>query len=1006
MKINKKRIRWGKVLLVFLLAFGVAAGLLKNNESSTIAYEGDYWTVTDQDGLSITIESVAQNGLTLGPQHDGEDGFYFDTVDSTSSVMVDLRVDGMQPGETYYYRATIDSWDMEELTSEDNGQLISQEVRPYLNTSSGQYSASVEIKKSNNEVVWKELVFRPAKIASQNIEVISVKQNNVDLALTNNEYQITDYNAPVRITYKLKNLEIGSNYSGFVGGYDHYSFEADATEKTETRDLRLNYVKEHINSNISLSWGEWWENNEYLQLYFKVADENFSSLGDIIIYEIEQGGSPLNDPVETISDGQRKYTFRVNDAQGLTVGVRTTEATDDMNYYISYNMSRMSSGEQVTATGEELKHGVALTIPAAFGRSDESPFTLDFSVNTLGANAYTYGQQMIVYKDYGENQSRSDVLELDVYEDEDVPRYGASMRYTEGDGVPEIDGDRIDPRYVDLEHPLVVRVEGEKYNDEQEYNVRAMVSDVYGSEVKFDQVFTVTGAELNSGKEIALEGLTLSPPEFDADDSSSWYEVLYSFSLEIDGLRQSGSMYCGYNGWVESLLTFDGGEVAAMTDSSSLFPSMYVNTKGMTVRKTTLGDAKNATLQYLGGGFDEDLDFEYAVYYNNDASDPYSSVELGERIDEGTVSGGDLNHDGLSVLTRVPDEESDAVFYSLVITRNNKIVRAMRDYISFTDAPKIESFKFSADSDSFMQTDRTAYRVARDTDITATLTGSGFDAETEYKLWVTYDGARFGEEVDEWGHNVTEDVDLSDLDDSVIVTGAQLNAGYEYVLAYDEAFNEVVYVDVGFAVSDLDVDEPDWYGNEEGSYAGHGIHIDYVNDDEVFRDNGYQVNEDGTITNVSQPDDPHGPDGPIPVDNRATGYATVTVEGSTLTVVSEKPVVIVGLRNGEWVKLYEWDVVVNGDERTNHYSIGDCSEVVVALKGNLKDDDTTINMLDATVIYRSLLSPDSDAYRALTPVEAILADLDGNQNINMLDATVIYRSLLSPDSPAYEEIQW
>ena len=76
------------------------------------------------------------------------------------------------------------------------------------------------------------------------------------------------------------------------------------------------------------------------------------------------------------------------------------------------------------------------------------------------------------------------------------------------------------------------------------------------------------------------------------------------------------------------------------------------------------------------------------------------------------------------------------------------------------------------------------------------------------------------------------------------------------------------------------------------------------------------------------------------------------------------------------------------------------------MKGNLKDDDTTINMLDATVIYRSLLSPDSDAYRALTPVEAILADLDGNQNINMLDATVIYRSLLSPDSPAYEEIQW
>ena len=116
---------------------------------------------------------------------------------------------------------------------------------------------------------------------------------------------------------------------------------------------------------------------------------------------------------------------------------------------------------------------------------------------------------------------------------------------------------------------------------------------------------------------------------------------------------------------------------------------------------------------------------------------------------------------------------------------------------------------------------------------------------------------------------------------------------------------------------------------------------------------------------------------------------------------------VVGHRNnGEWVLLYGWDVVENGEERTNHYSVGDCNEVVVALKGNLKDDDTIIDLLDANVIYRSQLNPDSPAYRALTPAEQILADLNGDLVVDLLDANVIYRSQLNPSSPAYQEISW
>lgn len=1008
MRLKQRRIRWGRILLASLVAFGAAVGLLKGG--LTKAFEGDDWTTT-YDGLSITVVSVEQNGLSLVPQDDGDGGYYFAVANNTDTVRVGARVEGMVQDETYYYYPTSHWWSSEriDLTYEDNGIVIYEELEPEITFSdgyylSGKYYVGVSLSREHGPGVQKNIVVRPTSVGSHSIDIISVKQGDTSLALTDNEYQIIDYSTPVTLTYKFKNLEIGKSYSAGVGYDDWYQFRAEGTQTAETtRGLVLDLKNVHTTTYVYLQGSD---TEERVELYFAVADNNFNQLGDIIIDEIEQGGAALVAEADT-SGWQRQYTFDVNDAQGLTVRLHTTRATWDMNYYIFYSIygsgygGGYSSEEPLMVTGDDFERaGVVLTIPAPYGLSESSPLTLSFDVYTTETSMHDYDDvRNVVYKNYANPQNTSDVFKLNVEVNENVPRYEAGLFYSDG---TRIESERISPALHDDEHPLLLEVRGERYDDATTYNIETKVM-VNGETTPFyTGSFTATGAELNEGAVFTLSDLVLELPEFDPSGETSGYDLFYEFSLSIDGLRQSGEMLYVYEGWINPSITFNNGEVIAMGAGGGIGGDYYTTMNGGTVRKSSLNESRGAKINYFAGAFDDVLSYDYAIYYNDNAGENWWSEPAGTIIASDTVTGEELNNDALTVDIAEPSNESEGVMYTLVITRGGKIVRIARDYLAFTDEPKIESFKFTADSDSFMQIERSAYRVASGTDIMATLTGSGFEDEAEYRLWVSFEGYRYDEESE---YSYPQHVDLTSLNTSVVMTGAELNAGYDYALNYLEAFNNVNFLEVGFAVSDRDADEPTWYGaTGNGSYSGHAIHIDYVNDDEVFRDNGYQVNEDGTITDVSQPDEPQGE---IPVDNRASGVANTVVEGGTLTVVSERPVMVVGHRNnGEWVLLYEWDVVENGEERTNHYSIGDCSEVVVALKGNLKDDDTMIDLLDANVIYRSQLNPSSPAYRALTPVEEILADLNGDGSVDLLDANVIYRSLLNPSSPAYQEITW
>ncbi len=1014
MRINRKRARWGRILLVPLVALGVVMGLL--GSKLIRAWEGSYWTTTSGDGLSITVVSVEQNGVSLAPQEDGEGGYYFNVANSTDTVRVGARIEGMVQDETYYYYASNDYWTgRQELTHENNGQVIYEEVELriyfqdedschgecYVDPMSGLYHVTASIYREHGYGVGKELVVRPASMGSGNIDILSVRQNGADLPLTNNEFQIDDYSSPLSITLKLRGLTVDRAYYVNFNNVDAINFVADADEKTVTYELNYDLVSRHFSVSVDLSGSDVYDSS---RLYFKVVDGDYKQLGDIVIDEIRQGSEALTPVLDESSGQRREYNFTANDAQGLTAILHTTRATAGLNYYITYRLSGHGSGdlvsdEAIVVTGEELEqHGVALPISAALGMSDYSPFTLAISVSTLESESLHYNSQDLVYQNYGEYSS-SDELMITFHEDENIPRFDATMYYHGGISIDSAD---ISPLYHDASHPLLVEVNGEHYDDEQTYDVVAKVK--VEQETYYNHTFTATGAELNEGTVFELEGLTLTLPVFDPDNISSVSERVYDFSLEIDGLRLSGGMYYAYSGWLSSLLTFNNGEVATISMGGGIGGTIYVNGGGTTARKSTFAASKGAKLHFMGRDFENDLTYSYELYHIDDTGGVGWSTSSGSLINTGSLTGAELNGEGLVINMLTPGEQSGGELYTLVIKLNGGLVRITQFSLLFTEEPRVETFKFGADSDSFMQTAWAAYRVATGTDIRATLYGDGFEDETEYKLWISYNGYRYSEEVDESGYPYTNYVDLTSLDTSVTMTGAALNAGYEYIIEYVEALANVNYIDVEFAVSDVDAERPTWVGETgNGYYAGHDIHVDYVNNEEVFRDEGFQVNDDGSITDVSQPDQPGG----IPINNRAVGEVEMHVEnGDTLVLVTDKPTLILGHKNGQY-ELVEVSTSIDDDgTKTNTYGIGEYDEVVVALKGNLKDNDTEIDLLDANVIYRSLLNPSSPAYRELTPVEMILADLNGDHSVDLLDANVIYRSLLSHSSPAYQAITW
>ena len=99
--------------------------------------------------------------------------------------------------------------------------------------------------------------------------------------------------------------------------------------------------------------------------------------------------------------------------------------------------------------------------------------------------------------------------------------------------------------------------------------------------------------------------------------------------------------------------------------------------------------------------------------------------------------------------------------------------------------------------------------------------------------------------------------------------------------------------------------------------------------------------------------------------------------------------------------------IVSEEENTYKFTFDVASEVktMVVLNGD-GDLDGEISTADSNLINRSLVSPSSKPYRALSSLEEIIFDLDRDGEISSADSNLINRSLISQTLRPYKKIAW
>ena len=418
------------------------------------------------------IEAVWDPHLFRGVEGSGDFGdYYYSVANSSDKVTVGVRVEGLEEGKSYKV------FDDQTVTAADNGSVVYGEVAPSVSMGSytcyenewggedcsgdihgNEYVARVILR--DDEWNWYDsvtAVLRPAVVGSSDIEILSVKQdgvevyldtvgrqeNNLNIPQTINEYQLLSYDKPVTIEYRVKNLHVGWRYTFSVGNGETMSAVADTDEGTGSVDVDVSALDKHTSIGITFygyetgAWGNG-EHESSVTLYFNIVDEDFVSLGNLVVDEIRQGGDVL-EAVE--GENWREYMFGANDVEDLKVTVRATTATNDLNYYVGYSLNSASSYSYgalgwVAVSGAELKEGVVLTVPARYGESEDSPFALDLYVRTIEGTR-SYSNRSYCYEQC-EDDWGGDTIKVNFEVDPSLPRYGVDYTYAVYQGENEI----------------------------------------------------------------------------------------------------------------------------------------------------------------------------------------------------------------------------------------------------------------------------------------------------------------------------------------------------------------------------------------------------------------------------------------------------------------------------------------------------------------------------------------------------------------------------------------
>ena len=974
-----------------------------------------YFSISDENFVplgDLVIEGIRQGGETLNVTENELTHEYVINANDVQDLEVTLRATdatsdlnyyvgyNLKPVSSYYYGAS--GWMMVNGADLKDGVTLmvpakygESENSPfalnlYMRTTGGMWSynsARYCWGQCKNEYVGDTVVVNFEVDPSIPRYVVdygyAVYQDGQEI-LPNNEgvYMITDYTKSISLRVNVNDdktdYSLSGNYvslgddgneiesrhnsrygvsSTITGGVMQYGANVYLDVSAKTTRLNLAIYDVVVNE-----YGSYSQNRklEEFTLQFAYADYDSAHIPSLELTEMRQGGTVVS------PENEYNYkTFRLNSIQDYTYSVRGYNLLDGIEY------SSYENGIERTYNKSDLENGMTITRSA----SDASR-SLVGSSNYSAVFGYNLDYPMYDGKPVQvrtDNSLNGDLAFFDTCvkyrEDEDClsGSYPSHGLLPSGYGVVE-DVEDYDAEY----NPLELYIKGDNYVDDVDYEVNVEVR--YGSELLTEDNFTVAGLSIKNGvekeyfDEIRFETLNQML-------DGSFEEIGYNVEVTIGEMtRTLEFMANGEVGALSEILTSDG--LTILDYSNNVGGGMggiaggnrFVGYGEWHISREIFGDHAYMHL----GSLTKDVEgANYHIYYHP-ASDDANDLRGARLMREGEI--GANNDVGLLRLER---DEMENFYYTLVIEKNGRILAVMHHEMYLDDIPATYGLAVSARTEE--EDALVGYHLTREVPVKVMAYGARFDESKTYTAGI-----------------VVRANSVKTYEEYANVTGAELNGDTElFTVQYNDMFRQnASSCSIEFVLK----------GENGSTILDRSIYLARGDGD---GDMGFYENELVYAMIRALEQGGEGPDEPeeVPVDDRTPEGVDVIVEGGTLTAVSEKPVTVAGYRNGEWIKLYEWDVVENGEERTNHYSIGDCDEVKVVLKGD-GDMDRQVTTSDSNLINRSLISPTLKPYRALSELEQVLFDVDGDGNVTTSDSNLINRSLISPTLKPYLPIGW
>lgn len=694
------------------------------------------------------------------------------------------------------------------------------------------------------------------------IDVASITQDGVALVEVDGFYEVPDYSKPIDVTFLAKELKLGYNYNYNASGQSTQGEMYTPTEEGENREYSVS-VMPSLQSETSTIYFSIYGyqpsqtlgspmlmDNLYTSIQYRITDERYSAFNTLVLESLSQGGNTLT-PSCVDEDLRHTCTYTVNDIQTLSAKMHATQAIDEAEYSISgYMFGDFWAGNAnvTTFTGAELKAGVSLDIPLVIDKFGTPRLDINYVTGSASSGLMIKNSDDVDYS--------SEII-LDIRKDESIPRFSSELAYK---NYPEVKIDnatgRISPLYHDAENPLMVKISGEGYADDETYEVTFDVR--RDDEQVAHYAVPMTGAELNRGTTFALDGLAMNFPtveEFSQNSESAYYSI----SVAIDDLTRQMGGYYDYGSNVSSVVvTSDGAPIVSVGGGGAGGPR--ISMESSTVARSLVESETGVNIYYVTSDYDNASVLDYEVYVGETDQRGFFFNSLPEDfvlVSSGKVSGKELN----SGTFKVNFKNSERYVRPAVITlfkSNGRMVSEISDFIEMWDGAGIVSGELhtkESGTEMYMQMMSQSYYVPKGNSVKIRYNGVNFEENKMYSITQQYGyvqqcATEKPEGINAWSNLISgeycwqERSDNGELVEDIEISGKDLNEGkLEIELPYSEKLEKAHDVMMSFTVSD-----------SEREYNGAYIYLTYVDGNDLFTNGkGYKIdNLSSRISGISE----------------------------------------------------------------------------------------------------------------------------------------------------------